>query len=152
MRALAFLALTLLALSAPSTGSAHLFHANEIVVLIDQPREDPKSEGENLIVGVHVVNGTGNAVTLRGITLDGHGTLDVERLRDFLLFKTWQQVQFLRVDPGEVLSLAQPSYRIVVPTDAWRSDFRITADFGPAGQIDIQGALPVQRLYDAVGE
>lgn len=136
MKALAFLAMALLVAALPGNGRSHPFHKDAVVMFVGSAKEDPNALGERTLLWVHLVNGTGAAVTLRGLSLDGYGALGIERLRDFLIFQSWQQVDFIRLDPGEELFMSPPRYRISAPTTARASDgFKLVADFGPLGKI-----------------
>ncbi len=130
----------------PDFGRAHLNHADGLSVLVYAVQDGSETPDASTSIGLHVFNGLSNAVTLRGLWLDRHGSVQVEKLRDLLIIKTWQPVKFLRLEPGEELTIAPPRYRIQVPAALWTSDeFTIFADFGPAGRV--QAYDPLSSIF-----
>lgn len=137
MKILASLALLMSIVAAPATGRAHLLHLDAFGIVVDTAERDPEAPGDRTLISVHAYNGTGNAVTLRGLTLEGHGKLGIERLRDFFVFESWQPVKFIRLEPGKDVNMAPPNYRISVPSAALSNgDFKVLADFGPLGEVE----------------
>ncbi|MEM1275601.1 MAG: hypothetical protein AAGH74_03680 [Pseudomonadota bacterium] len=153
LKAPTLLALSLLLLVAPDFSRAHLNHPDGLVVLVYTADAKDVAPGEEREVALHIINGYPVAVTLRGLWLNGHGALTIEKLRDFFLFKTWQKVKFLRLEPGEERAILPPGYRIKMPGDLWRSELHpVLADFGPLGTIEAYKLFRNTGLDDAVGQ
>lgn len=153
MRIIAIVSALLLVIVPPQIGHAHFDHDDSLVLLLNAAQDDPRAPGERTLVGLHIVNQTNSAATLRGFRLEGHGPIEFQKLRDLYIVKSWQPVQFLRVDVGENLTLSPARFRIPIPTRVWRSKaYTIYADFGPLGEIEVHNLISYQGSDDAVRE
>ncbi len=141
MKTLLIAALVALAVLLPDAGRAHSGHGG-IAVLVHSVAADPNAEGERMLLGLDILNGTPIAITLRGLSLEGGGPVAIERRRSFLGFSSWQPVRFIRVDTGDWTRLSPPQYRISVPSNAWQPGSEaLTADFGPLGPVTVQEGI-----------
>lgn len=151
IRVLASVAITLWLAASTGSGHAHLFQGDSVAFFVNSAEVDPDAPDDQMLLVLHFSNGSGNAATLRGLWVAGHGAVDIEKLRDFLVFRSWQEVKFLRLEPGAELTLAPPAFKVAVPATAWSSeDFKIVADFGPLGRIEPQQLSIFPDSDDAV--
>lgn len=91
---------------------------------------------------VEILNEGGAAVTLRAVTCAAAKAVTFSRRRTVLGLPVEQRVEFLRVDPDELLRLGNDRFRLElagVATGAGTVD--LTLDFGPDGIVVV--AIPV---------
>ncbi|MEM9043714.1 MAG: hypothetical protein AAGC81_03390 [Pseudomonadota bacterium] len=153
MKVLTLLAFSLLLMAAPELSRAHPEDEGGLIVLIYPINDGEDAREEEMSVGLHIINGHPNVATLRGLSLSGHGPLNIQRLKDFILFKTWQPVPFLRLEPGDERALLPPRYRIKLPASMWESErHQVSADFGPLGTVEAYKILNYAGSDDAVSQ
>lgn len=130
--ALACLGPASLALSHPAFGGV-------LMAIVEAERVEGVPDTVELRIAI--VNNTENAVTLRGLreSASSEPRIAIERRRELFYMVFWQPVDFLRLEPGEAITLEPPDYRVVVQTRAPQRFTRgrpmLFADFGPLGEI-----------------
>lgn len=85
---------------------------------------------------VEILNDGGTAVTLRAVTCAAAKAVTFSRLRTVLGLTVEQRVEFLRLDPDELVRLGQGRYRLeLAGVDAGPGEVVLALDFGPDGTV-----------------
>ena len=153
MKTIVFVVFSLLLTVIPQPGVAHFDDEVGLVVLMyDAKAEVELPEGQSS-VGLLVINSFAKTATLRKLSIQNHGTVEIEKMRNLLFVKSWQTVQFLRFEPGQEQTIEPPRYRIKIPTGLWQSDdTRYSVDFGPLGLVEAYKVPPSAVSDNAIGQ
>lgn len=116
--------------------SAHPDHLNGLSIEARNAVWD--SDAGTVSFTLTIRNDRGAAATLRELVPSRGEAVEIERGRRFLGRRVWQHLSFVRVEPGEAVTLSPPSYRVTIvgvpPDERARIPVAIAADFGPMGQ------------------
>ncbi|MGV6820693.1 MAG: hypothetical protein ACWA5T_09385 [Parvularcula sp.] len=117
--------------------SAHPDHLNGLSIEARDAVWDPEAGTVSFTLTIR--NDRGAAATLRGLQPSRGEAVEIERGRRFFGRRVWQHLSFVRVEPGEAMTLSPPGYRLTivgVPADERQQiPMVVVADFGPYGQV-----------------
>jgi hypothetical protein len=102
-------------------------------------------DGDRLAVVVEILNEGGATLTLRHINGAGARTVTFTRQRSLFGIATEQPVEFLRLDPNELVRLGDGRYRLALGgLDAAVAQVGLTLDFGPDGTVPVAVPVPLR--------
>lgn len=90
-----------------------------------------------------IENGGGLIFTLRGISAPGTSKVRLLRVRRILGTEQVQNLNFLRIDAGETITLGPPDFRLELEgVDRSLRDIQLLFNFGPDGALMLRHPLP----------
>lgn len=104
-------ALFALLLAGAWSGAARAHDALTTPVYVRLAGTGVGAPNENTLL-LELRNNTATALTLTELLAPGGRRLAIERRREIFGQVAWQPVPFLRLDPGEAVTLAPPAYRL----------------------------------------
>lgn len=125
----------------PKAALAHA-GAHDEPILVDLIAARRLAPGE-VELDFAIYNITPEAVTLRGMWSSGAQNVSLSRLWHLLGWVIPRPVDFLRLEPGELVTIAPPDFSAVASglgTDTL--EFDVELDFGPVGRFIMPVSLP----------
>lgn len=128
----------LAALAAPCLARAHPAHGGAGAEVLGVRRE-----GAELLLRLSLHNDLSSAITLRGLRVSGAGGIALSRRVAILGLSASRPVDFLRLDPGERVTVGEGGTRLAIrDPEPGLPTLGLLLDFGPDGVILLPVPVP----------